>query len=435
MNAVLQVKGENIHAVCTCRLPVPLLRLPRIVCALWLALGAAVAAPQAPAPFARMLDVYLFWREGCPHCEKEIAFLDEIAAEKPAMRVHRFEVIRNRAHAALLREVGSTLGVDVSAIPLTVIGDVVFVGYGDDASTGRELVARIETCLRQDCPDSVKPLLRGGGAADIPPPAAHPTAPTPASARVVLPETVRLPLVGEVRTAALSLPALTVVLGALDGFNPCAMWVLVFLLGLLAGLKDRRRMWLLGGAFVVASGAIYFVFLAAWLNVMLFLGTLTLIRVAIGFVALAGGGYYLREFVRNQPAACEVTRPERRQRVFARLRDLSQREELWLALGGIVLLAFAVNLVELLCSAGIPAVYTQLLALNALPAWQYYAYLVLYVFVFMADDLVVLAAALLTLHVTGLTGRYARWSNLVGGVVLLGVGGLLLLKPEWLAFA
>jgi hypothetical protein len=246
---------------------------------------------------------------------------------------------------------------------------------------------------------------------------------------------VHIPLLGEVRTAALSLPVLTVLLAAVDGFNPCAMWVLVFLLGLLAGLKDRRRMWLLGGAFVAASAVIYFLFLAAWLNLLLFLGSLTLIRVAIGCVAVVGGGYHLREFVRNPDPACRVTRPGRRQHVLAQLRELSQREKLWLALGGIVLLAFAVNVVELLCSAGIPAVYTQVLALTDLPRWQHYAHLVLYVLIFMADDLAVLAVALVTLQVTGLTGRYARWSNLVGGVVLLALGGMLLIKPEWLAFA
>lgn len=406
---------------------------------LWLLLTHTGGAAQPPpAPFARTVDVYVFWREGCPHCEKEIDFLAALAARKPALRVHHFEVVGDRANAALLEAAGSVLRADVSGVPFTVIGDAVFIGYLNDATTGRELAARIDTCLVQDCPDSVKPLLPIASRAGTPEPAAPATAaaaPPGIAAKPPLPETLHLPLFGEVSTAALSLPALTVVLAALDGFNPCAMWVLVFLLGLLAGLKDRRRMWLLGSTFVAASAAVYFVFLAAWLNVLLFLGTLTLIRMAIGVVAIGGGVYYLRGFARNQPAVCEVTRPEQRQRVFARLRELAQRRELWLALGGIVLLAFAVNVVELLCSAGIPAVYTQVLALSELPQWQYYGYLVLYVLVFMADDLVVLAAALVTLHVTGLTGRYARWSNLIGGVVLLAIGGLLLLKPEWLAFA
>jgi hypothetical protein len=128
-----------------------------------------------------------------------------------------------------------------------------------------------------------------------------------------------------------------------------------------------------------------------------------------------------------------VTAPEERRRTLERLKDLAQSRDFLVALGGIVALAFAVNVVEFLCSAGIPAVFTQVLALSALPAWEYAAYLVLYVFVFMVDDLVVLAVALRTLEVAGLTGAYARWSSLAGGVVLLGIGALLIARPEWLS--
>jgi len=81
-----------------------------------------------------------------------------------------------------------------------------------------------------------------------------------------LPASVRMPLLGEVALRDLSLPVLTIALGGLDGFNPCAMWALVFLLGLLVGMQDRLRMWVLGAAFVVASAAVYFVFMAAWLT-------------------------------------------------------------------------------------------------------------------------------------------------------------------------
>jgi len=240
---------------------------------------------------------------------------------------------------------------------------------------------------------------------------------------------------GDVSTATLSLPVLTMLLAAVDGFNPCAMWVLIFLLGLLAGMKDRRRMWILGGAFVATSAVVYLLILGAWLNVLLLLGTVIFVRVAVGVVALAGGVYYLREFATNADMRCEVTAPQRRRRILERLKGLAQRSDFFVALGGIVALAFAVNLIEFMCSAGIPAVFTQILALSALPGWQYAGYLVLYVFVFILDDLMVLIVALKTLEVTGLTTRYARWSNLIGGVALVVIGGLLLFRPEWLSFA
>jgi hypothetical protein len=212
------------------------------------------------------------------------------------------------------------------------------------------------------------------------------------------------------------------------------MWVLVFLIGLLLGMEDRFRMWVLGTAFIAGSALVYFLFMAAWLNFLLFIGAVVWVRAAVALVALGGGFYYLREYFRNPAAVCKVTSPQARRRVFESLRKLATESRFWLALAGIVALAFAVNLVELLCSAGIPAVYTQVLALSHLPAWQHYAYLSLYIFVFMLDDLFVFVVAMTTLQVTGVTTRYVRFSHLAGGVVLLAIGALLLLRPEWLMF-
>ena len=342
------------------------------------------------------------------------------------VRVHRFEVIRSAASRRLLERVGEALRADVSAVPFTVIGDVVWIGYHDDATTGAEMKHRIETCLREPCPDSVAPAPRRRR--------------RDAARRARcgdaqrLPAAVRLPLVGEVALRNLSLPALTVALGALDGFNPCAMWALVFLLGLLVGMRDRLRMWTLGVAFVVASAAVYFVFMAAWLNLLLFIGMVVWVRVGIGLVALAGAGYQLRQYVLARNEACSVTAPEARRRIFARLRGLAGKREFYLALAGIVALAFAVNLIELLCSAGIPVVYTQVLTMSGLPLWQYYAYVALYIAVFMLDDLVVLVLALATLHVSGLATTYTRYSHLLGGVLLAAIGAVMILRPEWLAF-
>lgn len=393
-----------------------------------LLLAFAATLPVSTGAFARgqeAVDLYLFWRVGCQHCEHEKAFLARLAESEPRLRLHSFEMLEDPAGREIFRRVGERLDVATGAVPLTVVGDRVFAGYLGEDSTGRLIAERVAQCLAMACPDSVKPLLAAGGGG---------TQTGKAAAGTALPESVSLPLVGEVRTANLSLPALTLLLAAVDGFNPCAMWVLVFLLGLLVAMKDRRRMWLLGSAFVAASALVYFLFLAAWLNVFLFIGTVAWIRWVIAAVAIGGGVLYLREFVANPDAVCKVTGAEERRRVFDRLRDLTNREQLWLALAGIVALAFAVNVVELICSAGIPAVYTQVLVQSRLPAWEYYGYLALYILVFMLDDLFVLFATLGALEVTGLTSRYTRWSNLLGGVVLLALGALLVLRPAWLSF-
>jgi thiol-disulfide isomerase/thioredoxin len=366
------------------------------------ALLAALALPAAAA----QVDVLFFWAEGCAHCARELEFLERLEKANPDVRVQRLEVSGDPVNLQRMLGLSLRLGVEAGSVPLTVIGDRAWVGYGP--GTAREIEATIAEYRAQG--------YRSPGE------------------RRALPETLHLPLMGEVRTASLSLPALTVVLAAVDGFNPCAMWVLVFLLGLLAGMKDRARMWVLGIAFVATSALVYLLILGAWLNVLLFAGALGFVRIGIGVLALAGGAYYLKEFLTNADMKCEVTAPERRRRVLERLKAIAQRQGFAAALGGIVLLALAVNVVEFLCSAGIPAVFAQVLALSELGAWQYAGYLLLYVLVFMLDDLVVLVTALKTLEVTGLTSTYARWSNAIGGAALLPIGAALLFRPEWLAF-
>ncbi|NNF77600.1 MAG: hypothetical protein HKN05_06180, partial [Rhizobiales bacterium] len=242
-----------------------------------------------------------------------------------------------------------------------------------------------------------------------------------------------VPLFGSVELANLSLLALTILLAGVDGFNPCAMWVLVFLIGLLLGLKDERRMWVLGAAFLAATGIMYFAVMTTWLNVFLFLAAVAWIRVIISLLAIGGGFYFLREYWTKPEGVCHVTNPGRRQKIMAALRSTVQQNQLMLSIAGIMTLAVLVNFIELLCSAGIPAVYTQILAMNQLPVAVNYLYIGLYVAVFMLDDIAIFATAMLALRVTGLTSSYARYSHLIGGVVLLMIGAVMLLRPELLS--
>jgi hypothetical protein len=200
------------------------------------------------------------------------------------------------------------------------------------------------------------------------------------------------------------------------------MWVLLFLISLLLGMKDKKRRWILGITFIVASAFVYFLFMAAWLNLILFIGFIIWVRIAIGLVAIGGGGYNLREFFINKESGCKVTGDEKRRAIFEKLKNITQQKQFLLALSGIILLAFAVNLVELICSAGLPVIFTQILTLSNLPPWQYYAYMLLYIFIFMIDDLFVFFTAMITLEVTGISTKYTRASHLIGGVLMIIIG-------------
>jgi len=392
--------------------------------AAWCALLACTAV-LGTAANASDVDVHVFWRTGCPHCARAMSFLDRAAAAEPRVTLRYHELGAGRPTLDAFGRAVDHFRLERAAVPLVIVGDQAFVGYQDDASTGRDIQRAIAICIESICPDVAAAFFSEQ----------KPAGPAPPTMQPAVPDTIRVPLVGDIGIAALSLPALTILLAAIDGFNPCAMWTLLFLIGLLMGVQSVARRWVLGFAFIASSAAVYYLFLVAWLNLLLFLGMVPWIRMGVAFLALAGGGYYLRKYLHNPSATCIVTGAESKRRLLDRLRSVALERHFWVALGGIITLAAAVNLVELICSAGIPAVYTQVLTMSALPPWQYHGYLLLYIAVFMLDDLVVFMTAMKALEVTGLTGGYAHCSHLVGSVILLAIGLLLLFRPEWLAFA
>ena len=392
------------------------------------------------------VDLYLFWADGCPHCAAEREALQEkISHTYPQLKIHEFEVYRHPANARLLQRVGEKLHTDVSGVPFTIIGDRIFAGFSPSI-TLNQLTSRIEECLRDDCPDSLASLLRQDATGDEQDSSVAQRSSTAStsissvgsSGSVIAPTLLPspsffIPLLGEVNARSFSLPLLAVVMGILDGFNPCALWTLLFLLSLLLGMASRVRMWILGSTFIVASALVYFLFMTAWLHLVLFLGFILWVRLAIAGLALTGGGYSLYKGWKRE-SGCIVEGDQRRLRVFERLKAAVQQQSFVLALLGIVVLAFAVNLVELICSAGLPAIFTQVLALNNLPAWQSYALIAFYIFFFMIDDLFVFFSTMLTLEMTGITTKYTRVSHLIGGALMIAIGILLIFKPGWLMF-
>lgn len=387
------------------------------------------------------VNVYLFWAEGCPHCEKENEFLDSFEVENPDVNVQRYEVNKNRDNSKLLTTLGSELNIEITGVPVTIVNNKVIYGYMDESTTGKKIIESIEACQDEACPDPVGDIInreQENGNLHV----EEDNAPTTdieidqdqSVIEKEIPETIKLPLLGEVKTANFSLPLLTIVIGFLDGFNPCAMWVLLFLISLLLGMKNKKRMWILGIAFILASGISYFLFMAAWLNLFLFIGLIVWVRIIVGLIASGSGIYHLREYWMNRPGCKTVGGKERRMKIFEKLKEISSNKKFIIALGGIILIAFAVNLVELVCSAGLPAIYTNVLSLSDIPTWQYYMYIALYILIFMLDDLIIFFIAMITLKSVGISSKYSRYSSLVGGIIILILGILLIFKPGWLMF-
>ena len=353
--------------------------------ALLLWLSAAVGAGGPPAA-----DIEVFTRPGCPHCAEAERFLDELTREQPTLRVRVHDVVTDPAALARLRALAGARGRTALGVPAFVVGGELIVGFTSPATTGREIRRRLAQATPSD------------------------------------PDGVDVPLLGRITARDLGLPAFTIVLGLVDGFNPCAMWVLLFVLSLLMNLHDRGKMLAIGGTFVAVSGLVYFAFMAAWLNAFLVLGHSRLLEAALGGIALAIGALNVKDAAVFGRGPSLTIPASAKPRIYGRARRIVYAERLGPALAGAVVLAALVNLVELLCTAGLPAIYTHVLARRALPTWQHYAYLGLYNAFYMLDDAVVLAAAVATLERYKLSERLGRGLKLLSGAVMLALGIVLL---------
>jgi cytochrome c biogenesis protein CcdA len=247
--------------------------------------------------------------------------------------------------------------------------------------------------------------------------------------------TIDLPFFGPVNVNELGMPAFTFLIGLVDGFNPCAMWVLVFLLSILVNIKDRRKILAIAGSFVLVSGCAYFAFMAAWLKCFQLIGLQRKVQILLGIFGITIGVINIKDFFAFRRAITLSIPESAKPGIYRRVREIVTTKYLSIAIAGAVSLAVVVNIIELFCTAGLPALYTQVLTMQQLPAWANYAYLALYNVAYMLDDAIVLLLAVVTLSHRKLQEREGRWLKLISGLVILGLGLAMIFCPDWLGYS
>ena len=314
------------------------------------------------------VNLYLFHSETCMHCQAEIEYLKELEKEYDNLKIHLYEVDSHKDNAEKMIKIKEKLNIDSPNVPFTVIGNYYYIGFSDGIGDGiKELV---EKYSNEPETNMVKPILEDK---EIP------------NVEMLNGEIKTINVFGkDINPAKLSLPVLSIVLGTIDGFNPCAMWVLIFLISMLFNMKDRKKMWLLGIAFLVTSAVVYMLFMFAWLGVTTQLLTkVSWFKILIALVALTGAFINLKSFYKSikTGSGCEVVDNNKRKTIMTKIRKITTEKSFILALLGVMILAASVNVIELACSAGIPVLFTNVLALNNLTLdpsfmeWQCWKYL------------------------------------------------------------
>ena len=347
------------------------------------------------------VNFYLFKGEGCPHCADEEKWLQDIKKEyKDYVNFYEFEVWYDENNSKMMEKAKEIFDFSGPGVPFTVIGDKYYSGFSD--SIGTMMENAINDYLNTEINDDFN-------------------------------KKIDIPILGKVNMKNSSLGIIAIVLGFVDGFNPCAMWILLFLINMFLGTKDKKKSWILGFTFLVISAFVYFLSMLG-INVIIGVATVGYLKIAIAIFILIMGIFSLRKYlkIRKEEAGCSIVDNRKRKKLVTKVKKIISSKNFILSIVGISTLAISVNLIELACSLGFPMIFTEMLTINNITGISRILYLLLYVFFYMIDDMVVFTISMITLQATGITNKYNKLCALVSSIIMIIMGLLLIFKPEWL---
>lgn len=348
------------------------------------------------------VNIYFFHKKSCPHCKKEAQLLDLLEKKYENINIYRFEVSENKENSNYLNEAKKVFNETSGGVPYTVIGTETFLGY--NSYTGDKIEKTIQSYLEERIETEQEKA------------------------------TFSLPLIGKVDVKEVSMPLVAMILGVIDGFNPCAMWILLFLINMFIDMKDKKKMFILGYTFLFTSALVYFLSMLG-ISVALKITAVKQIQFLIALVALIAGILNIRTYIKTRnDTGCHVVDDKKRKRIVKRVLEIKKEERLILAVVGVVALAVSVNLVELACSLGFPAIFSEILALNNITGLLRIIYLIIYILFYMMDDLIVFTIAVCTFTIAARSTKYTKYVNLIAGIIMILIGILLIFKPEWVMF-
>jgi len=357
------------------------------------------------------LHLYFFWTRQCPHCSAALPFVEQLGTSYPWLRIHSLEITRDPGNAKRYIDMAAQLGGKADSVPAFLFCEFMLTGYESAETTGEWLDQVLNRCYRQ--------VQRG-----------HMDKPLATEEKMG----IQIPLLGDVDSEKVSLFVFTLVIAGLDAFNPCAFFVLLFLLSLLTRVRSRMRLLLVGGVFVFFSGLIYFVFMAAWLNAFMLMEELQAITVIAGAIAVTMALINIKDYFWFRKGISLSIPESSKPNIYERARRLINAASMPSMLLSTAILAAAANSYELLCTAGFPMVYTRALTLNELTAAEYYMYLLFYNLVYVIPLALIVVIFAFLLGVRNLTEAQGRSLKLLSGLMMLGLGALLIVAPEWLQY-
>lgn len=346
------------------------------------------------------VNIYLFYSKICPHCQKEEKYFETLKEKyQDKINIYTYEVTENKTNNEIMKSLKKELKENSQGVPFTIIGSKTFLGY--DESLNERIENTIESYLDENTKTD---------------------------------NTYTIPILGKIEAKNASIILIAIILGFIDGFNPCAMWILLLLINMCISIKDKKKMLIVCLTFIITSGIIYFLSMLG-IGFILDLTTISYIRNIIAILAIILGIYNLYTYLKTRKqTGCHVVKKEKRKTIITKINNILNNKNTLLMFGSTIILATSVSLVEMACSLGFPTIFLELLSINNIHSFLKVAYLLIYILFYLIDDIVVLFLSIKAFETKGISTKYNKYVHLIGGLIMILMGVLLIFKPEWIMF-
>ena len=346
------------------------------------------------------VNIYLFYSKICPHCQKEEKYFETLKEKyQDKINIYTYEVTENKTNNEIMKSLKKELKENSQGVPFTIIGSKTFLGY--DESLNERIENTIESYLDENTKTN---------------------------------NTYTIPILGKIEAKNASIILIGIILGFIDGFNPCAMWILLLLINMCLSIKDKKKMLIVCLTFIITSGIIYFLSMLG-IGFILDLTTISYIRNIIAILAIILGIYNLYTYLKTRKqTGCHVVKKEKRKTIITKINNILNNKNTLLMFGGTIILATSVSLVEMACSLGFPTIFLELLSINNIHSFLKITYLLIYILFYLIDDIIVLFLSIKAFETKGISTKYNKYVHLIGGLIMILMGVLLIFKPEWIMF-
>lgn len=346
------------------------------------------------------VNIYLFYSKICPHCQKEEKYFETLKEKyQDKINIYTYEATENKTNNEIMKSLKKELKENSQGVPFTIIGSKTFLGY--DESLNERIENTIESYLDENTKTN---------------------------------NTYTIPILGKIEAKNASIILIAIILGFIDGFNPCAMWILLLLINMCISIKDKKKMLIVCLTFIITSGIIYFLSMLG-IGFILDLTTISYIRNIIAILAIILGIYNLYTYLKTRKqTGCHVVKKEKRKTIITKINNILNNKNTLLMFGGTIILATSVSLVEMACSLGFPTIFLELLSINNIHSFLKVTYLLIYILFYLIDDIIVLFLSIKAFETKGISTKYNKYVHLIGGLIMILMGVLLIFKPEWIMF-